>query len=101
MSLLASLDTGASGLEAASTDLSVIGDNIANANTIGFKQSRAEFETALSESLIGGYGQVGLGVNVESTRTIVTQGSLTTTGVATDLALQGNGFFIVNGSHDG
>jgi len=66
-SLFTSMFNGLSGLRANSVDLSVIGDNIANSNTIGFKGSRVAFEDALGESLIGSGangGQVGLGVNV-------------------------------------
>jgi flagellar hook protein FlgE len=101
MSLLTSLYTGASGLSASSLDLSVIGDNIANSNTIGFKETRATFEDALSRSLIGDAGQEGLGVQAEAVRGLFTQGSLASTGVATDLALQGDGFFVVKGAHQG
>ncbi|HVR61066.1 MAG TPA: flagellar hook protein FlgE [Polyangia bacterium] len=104
MSLISSMYTGASGLDANSTDLSVIGDNIANSNTVGFKASRAAFADAMAEQLIGsglGDSQIGLGVQLVTVQRIVTQGSLTTTGLATDLAIQGNGFFAVKGSHDG
>jgi flagellar hook protein FlgE len=105
MSLLTSLYTGATGLDASSTELEVVGDNIANANTIGFKKSRADFADALSQNLIGatpsGGGQVGLGVNVLVVQKIMTQGSLSNTGVATDLAIDGQGFFVVKGSHGG
>lgn len=104
MSLISSLYTGASGLDANSTDLSVIGDNIANSNTVGFKASRADFADAMAEQMIGagtGVSQIGLGVQLVTVQRIVTQGSLSTTGVATDLAIQGNGFFAVKGSHDG
>lgn len=100
MALMSSMYTGVSGLEANSTDLSVIGDNIANANTIGFKGGRAAFEDALSQSLIGG-GQVGLGARVQAIQRLVTQGALTNTGLATDLAIQGGGFFVVRGNHNG
>jgi flagellar hook protein FlgE len=96
-SLFTSMFNGLSGLRATSTDLAVIGDNIANANTIGFKGSRTAFEDAISDSLIGGGGgDVGLGVNVQAVQRILTQGALANTGVATDLALQGGGFFVVN-----
>ena len=100
MSLLTALYTGRSGIEANSADLSVIGDNIANANTVGFKASRSDFEEQLSESLLGA-GGIGLGTNMQRVQQIVTQGSLTTTGNATDLALQGNGMFIVAGAANG
>lgn len=104
MSLISSMYTGASGLDANSTDLSVIGDNIANANTVGFKASRAVFSDAMAEQMIGsglGVSQIGLGVQLETVQRIVSQGSLSTTGLATDLAIQGNGFFAVKGSHNG
>jgi flagellar hook protein FlgE len=105
MSLLTSLYTGATGLDASSTELEVVGDNIANANTIGFKKSRADFADALSQNLIGatasGGGQIGLGVNVQVIQKIMTQGSLSNTGIATDLAIDGQGLFVVKGSHGG
>ena len=101
MSLLSSLYTGTSGMQANSQELSVVGDNIANANTIGFKSNRAVFENALSQSLIGGTGETGLGTRMQAVQRIVTQGSLVSTGVATDLALQGDGLFVVKGIHGG
>ena len=105
MSLMTALYTGASGLEGNSLELSVVGDNIANANTIGFKGNRAAFADAMAQSLIGnspnGAGQRGLGVRLQMVQRILTQGALTNTGLNTDLAIQGNGFFVVNGSHDG
>src|SRR5882757_9002298 len=104
MSLISSMYTGATGLEANSTDLSVIGDNIANANTVGFKASRAAFADAMAQQMIGsgaGLSQVGLGVQLESVQKIITQGALSNTGLATDLAIQGNGYFVVSGAHSG
>jgi flagellar hook protein FlgE len=95
-SLFTSMFNGLSGLRASSADLSVIGDNIANSNTVGFKVGRTAFEEAISDSLIGGSGGPGLGVNVTTVQRILTQGSLANTGMATDLALQGSGFFVVN-----
>src|SRR5260370_3411780 len=98
MSLTSSMYTGASGVDASSTDLPVIGDNIANANTVGFKSSRAAFADAMAEQMIGsglGVSQIGLGVQLVTVQRIMTQGSLSTTGLATDLAIQGNGFFAV------
>lgn len=100
MGLISSMYAGVSGLETTSSDLSVIGDNIANANTIGFKASRAAFEDALAQTIIGG-SQVGLGSRVQAIQRLVTQGSLANTGLATDLAIQGPGFFVVKGSHNG
>jgi flagellar hook protein FlgE len=103
MSLLTALNTGATGMEANSLDLDVIGDNISNANTIGFKAGRAAFRDALYQELIGapGGGQMGLGVQLNAVQRIISQGALTNTGVATDLALEGSGYFVVKGNHDG
>lgn len=100
LSLTSSLHTGASGLASSSIGLSVIGDNIANANTIGFKASRVAFEEALAQSLMGAGGR-GLGVNIQAIQRMITQGALIQTGLATDLALQGNGFFMVKGNLGG
>ena len=101
MSLLTALSSGTTGLESSSLELSVVGDNIANANTIGFKGGRAAFEDALTQTVIGGTGEIGLGSRLQSVQKILTQGALNSTGIATDLALQGNGFFIVKGNHNG
>lgn len=103
MSLMTALYTGTSGMEANSQELSVVSDNIANANTIGFKAGRAVFEDALAQTVLGsnGVGQVGLGSRMATVQKIFTQGGLTNTGNATDLALQGSGFFVVKGSYDG
>jgi flagellar hook protein FlgE len=105
MSLMTALYSGASGLEASSLELSVVGDNIANANTIGFKGSRAAFADAMAQNLIGdtplGGGQRGLGVKLQVVQKILTQGSLVNTGLATDLGIEGSGFFAVKGSSGG
>lgn len=101
MSLLTALSSGTTGLESASVELAVVGDNIANANTIGFKGGRAAFEDALSQTIIGGGGGIGLGARLASVQKILSQGALATTGIATDLALQGNGYFAVRGNHNG
>jgi flagellar hook protein FlgE len=98
MSLLTSLASGTTGLSSASSELAVIGDNIANANTVGFKSGRAAFEDALAQTVIGGTGQIGLGSRLQSVQKLITQGALANTGVATDLALQGGGFFEVRGT---
>jgi flagellar hook protein FlgE len=100
MSLTSSLYIGQSGLDSSSTQLSVIGDNIANANTIGFKQGRAAFEDLLGASMIPG-GQAGLGSRLQAIQRLLAQGAITDTGVATDLSLSGGGFFVVKGQHDG
>jgi flagellar hook protein FlgE len=104
MSLVSALYTGQTGLESSSTDLSVIGDNIANSATIGFKTARADFSNAMAQQMIGSDGaiaQVGLGTELQSVQKILTQGALTNTGVATDMALDGGGFFVVKGSNAG
>jgi flagellar hook protein FlgE len=101
MSLLTALSAGTTGLETSSLELSVVGDNISNANTIGFKSGRAAFEDALTQTVVGGTGEIGLGSRLQSVQKILTQGALNSTGNATDLALQGNGFFVVSGNHNG
>jgi flagellar hook protein FlgE len=99
MSLMSSLYTGQTGLAANSLDLSVIGDNIANANTIGFKGSRAAFEDALTQTVMN--GQLGTGTQLLAVQRLLQQGALANTGIATDLALDGNGFFVLKGAHGG
>jgi flagellar hook protein FlgE len=102
---MTALYSGASGLDANSTELSVVGDNISNANTIGFKGSRAAFADAMAQNLIGstpiGAGQRGLGVKLQMVQKILSQGSLVNTGVSTDLGIEGAGFFAVNGTSNG
>jgi flagellar hook protein FlgE len=102
---MTALYSGASGLEASSLELSVVGDNIANGNTIGFKGSRAAFADAMAQNLIGetavGAGQRGLGVKLQVVQKILSQGALVNTGLATDLGIEGSGFFAVNGTRNG
>jgi flagellar hook protein FlgE len=95
--MVGSFQTGVSGLQAFQKDLEVIGNNIANVNTVGYKSSHMEFEDALSQSLVGGASpmQVGTGVSTAAINSAYTTGPITTTGNATDLAIGGNGFFIV------
>ncbi|MFQ5700068.1 MAG: flagellar hook protein FlgE, partial [Myxococcota bacterium] len=98
MGLLSALFSSVSGINAEGTAISTVGDNIANTSTVGFKGSRAEFVDVLSNSLgaaAGAGGQVGAGARVAGVGQIFTQGSLQSTGVGTDLAVDGNGFFIV------
>src|SRR5581483_10970037 len=96
-----------SGLQANSTWLDVIGNNISNTNTVAYKASRVEFADQISQTLYGGTGdnpnsglggvdpqQVGLGTRVASIQTIFTEGSLQTTGLSTDVAIVGNGFLV-------
>lgn len=96
--MLSSLFTGVSGMNANGTALSVIGDNIANMNTIGFKGSRVAFGDILSQSLSGaGVGsQVGRGVSVSRVSPLFSQGSLQSTESVLDMGIEGDGFFIVS-----
>ena len=92
-----SFQQGLSGLSAASKNLEVIGHNVANANTYGEKASRAEFADMYANALTGSTsGSVGIGVNVAAVTQQFTQGSITSTGGASDLAINGNGFFQVS-----
>jgi flagellar hook protein FlgE len=95
--MIGSLFAGISGLNANATAMTVIGDNIANVNTTGFKGNRSSFANVLSQSLGGSTGSdIGRGVEFWGTSAMWTQGSLENTGSATDLAINGKGFFIVN-----
>ena len=96
--MLSSLFAGISGLNAHQAALSVIGNNIANVNTVGFKSSRTSFSDILSQSLSGG-GQIGRGVKLQTVSPMFTQGSFQSTSNVTDLAIDGNGFFIVENSN--
>jgi flagellar hook protein FlgE len=98
MSLFSALHTGSSGLGVSSTYLSVIGDNIANINTTGYKQTRASFADFLPQDVFGlsGGGQVGTGAATNVVSTLFGQGTLQDTDSATDLAISGNGFFVVS-----
>jgi flagellar hook protein FlgE len=97
MGILTSLFSAVSGLNTYGNAMSVIGNNIANVGTAGFKSSRASFADLVSASLGGGSttGQVGLGVFLNDVQTSFVQGSLSNTGNALDLAIDGNGFFNV------
>ncbi|CAN5461668.1 flagellar hook protein FlgE [soil metagenome] len=100
MGVLSSLYTGVSGLTAQGEALGVIGDNIANANTIGFKASRAEFQDIISKNLKGilGGNQIGRGVKIGAVNPILSQGNVDATEKSTDLAISGDGYFVVKGS---
>jgi len=94
--MIGSLFTGVSGLNANATAMSVIGDNIANVNTTAFKSNSTSFANILSRSLCGSASNnVGRGVELWGTSASWNQGSLETTGNPTDLAINGNGFFMV------
>ncbi len=109
--MLRSLYSGISGMRGFQTKLDVIGNNIANVNTVGFKAGRVMFSDILSQTMSGvtapvdGNGginakQVGLGSTVSSIDTIHTPGSAMTTNVVTDLRVDGDGFFAVTPSTD-
>ena len=88
--------TGLSGLNAASRNLDVIGHNIANANTVGMKSSRAEFSELVASSIgVSGSNNfgAGLGVSVATVSQQFTQGNLNLTGNNLDIAINGSGFF--------
>lgn len=97
MSILASLNTGVSGLRAQGTAMGIIGDNIANAGTTAYKSSRAEFQDVIAQNLKGilGGNQIGRGVRVAGVTSIFDQGDLTATSRDADMALRGDGFFIL------
>ncbi len=87
---------GLSGLNASSKNLDVIGHNIANANTTGFKASRAEFAEMVAASMgAGGGNNYGIGVEVAAVSQQFSQGNVTVTGNNLDVAINGNGFFKV------
>lgn len=92
-----SLQQGLSGLNAASRNLDVIGNNIANANTVGAKASRAEFTDIYAASISGSGSttSAGIGVAVSMVSQSFNQGNITATGNDLDLAINGNGFFQV------
>jgi flagellar hook protein FlgE len=98
MSILSSFNIGVTGLNAAGQSMAVIGDNIANAGTFGFKTSRAEFQDMLANSLKGidGGDQVGSGTKLAHVKSMFTQGTVARTQSITDLAINGNGFFCIN-----
>jgi len=106
--MLRSMYSGVSGMRGFQTKLDVIGNNIANVNTVGFKAGRVMFQDILSQT-VGGVTapeegarggvnprQIGLGVSIASIDTIHTPGSAMTTNIATDLRIDGDGFFVVS-----
>ena len=99
MSVLSSMWTGVSGMQAQGQSLGVVADNIANSNTAGFKASRAEFSDIMSRNLKGidGGNQIGRGTRVAAVNPLMSQGNLDSTERATDLAVNGDGFFQVKG----
>lgn len=97
MGISQALYTGVTGLSVNADGMSVVANNIANANAKGFKRDRAEFEDLLSLDVSTGSGaaQIGRGARMRDVRTIHTQGGLTVTDNLTDLAVQGMGFFVL------
>lgn len=100
-----SLYSGVSGLQNHQTRMDVIGNNISNVNTTGFKRGRVNFQDMISQQMAGAAKpteekggvnpkEVGLGMTVASIDTVFTQGNLQSTGISTDIAIQGNGFFL-------
>ncbi len=109
--MMRSLYAGVSGLQNHQTRMDVIGNNISNVNTYGFKRGRVDFQDMISQQLsgasrpteeVGGVNpkEVGLGMSVAAIDTIFTQGNLQTTGVSTDIAIQGNGFFVMKSGEE-
>jgi len=97
MSLYGALYAGVAGLQAQSNKLGIISDNVANVNTVGYKQAAASFETLVTSSG-GNVAYSPGGVLGGNEQLVSTQGLLQTTSSPTDIALSGNGFFIVNQS---
>jgi flagellar hook protein FlgE len=92
-----SFQQGLSGLDAAAQSLDVIGNNIANANTAGFKSSTAEFSDVYANSIGGSSAnQVGIGTQLASVSQQFTQGTISTTNNPMDLAINGSGFFVLS-----
>lgn len=94
MSVTSALYTGISGLAANGEAMSVIGNNISNINTTGFKEGRMLFSDVLSSTISGG-SQIGRGVQIQAVQNEFTQGSFESTQSATDLAIQGDSFFVL------
>jgi flagellar hook protein FlgE len=95
--------SGVSGLRAEGEAIGVVGDNIANVNTVGFKAQRAVFQDVLGHSILAGTSSAlpGSGVRMGDVQQLFTQGSISNTGVSTDVALNGDGFLVVAGTVDG
>jgi len=105
--MMSSLFAGVSGLRNHQVRMNVIGNNISNVNTVGFKGGRATFQEALVQTIKGAGRpsaisggtnpiQIGLGMSVAAVDTMFLQGGLETTGQITDLAIQGSGFFVLS-----
>lgn len=105
--MMRSMYAGVSGLRNHQTRMDVIGNNIANVNTVGFKSGRVNFQDVLSQTIKGALApggtrggvnaqQIGMGMNIAAIDVLQTQGNLQNTGKITDVAIQGDGFFILS-----
>jgi flagellar hook protein FlgE len=96
--MLTSFSTALSALDANLTAIDVVGNNLANLNTAGFKNSSLSFHDMMTQSMSGGLGatQVGFGVGTPITLRNFSQGAIQSTGAPLDVAIQGDGFFVVN-----
>jgi flagellar hook protein FlgE len=99
MGILSSMYTGITGLQGQGEALAIYGDNIANASTVGFKTSRPEFQDVIAKSLKGllGGNQIGRGTRLAAVNPVFSQGSIIQTESSTDLAITGDGFFVMRG----
>lgn len=99
MGILSSMQTGITGLTGQGEALSIYSDNIANANTTGFKVSRPEFQDVVAKSLKGllGGNQIGRGTRLSGVSPVYSQGSILQSESSTDLAITGDGFFVLKG----
>jgi flagellar hook protein FlgE len=97
MGIQSAMYSGVSGLNANSQAMSVIGNNLANTNTLGFKASRTVFSDLLSSNVAGsgGMSQVGRGVGLSTVDNVFSQGTFETTSSGTDVAIEGQGFFVL------
>jgi len=101
MGILRSFNIGISGLSGMGEGMAVISDNISNAGTTGFKSSRAEFQDVLAKTLKGidGGDQLGAGTKLAHVKPMMTQGDITRTESITDMAINGNGLFVLDTSY--
>ncbi|MDQ2950035.1 MAG: flagellar hook protein FlgE [Acidobacteriota bacterium] len=94
--MISSFSTALSGLNAMSTAIDIVGNNLANLNTTGYKDDTASFKDLVAQSLSGnGTSQVGLGTSAPLTDRVFSQGTITATQGALNAAINGNGFFVV------
>lgn len=112
MAMSAAMSTAVSGLKTQQSSLDVISNNISNVNTTGYKSQRVSFSDLLSQTISSGSGstattggtnpvQYGMGTSIGSVDTNMTQGTNSSTGISTDVAISGNGFLVVQGGSQG